>query len=153
MPTTLPPASDDNRLPVEKRVRLNQPAPEPQSRVARRIRVSRARQAAVVLAVGCGLGLATACGSAYSTEKPAPPLPSAVRAVCGHPGSTVTLERLPVTIRHGDCDLTGVEVRYGMTGITVPSSGTVGAVADGISSSTTLIAEIDPTTGDVTFHE
>jgi len=58
-----------------------------------------------------------------------------------------------VTIRHGDCDLTGVEVRYGMTGITVPSSGTVGAVADGISSSTTLIAEVDPATDDVTFHE
>jgi hypothetical protein len=76
-----------------------------------------------------------------------------VRAACGHPGSTVTLERLPVTIRHGECDLTGIEIRYGMTGITVPSSGTVAAVADGVSSSTTLIAEVDPTTGDVTLHE
>jgi hypothetical protein len=152
LPTALPSASDDIRLPVEKRVQLNQPAQEPQSRTPRRIRVSPARQAAV-LAVGLGLGLATACGTADSTEKPAAPLPSVVRTACGHPGSTITLEHLPMTFRHRDCDLTGVVVRYGMTGIAVPSSGMVAAVADGVSSSTTLIAEIDPTTGDVTFHE
>jgi hypothetical protein len=29
----------------------------------------------------------------------------------------------------------------------------VGAAADGISSSTTLVVEVDPTIGDVTFHE
>lgn len=40
-----------------------------------------------------------------------------------------------------------------MTGIIVPSSGMVGANADGVSSSTSLIAEVDPATGDVTFHE
>lgn len=74
-------------------------------------------------------------------------------SVCGHPGSTLILTRLPVTIRHSDCDLTGVEVRYGMTGVTVPSSGIVGANADGISSSTTLIATVDPATGDVTFTD
>jgi len=39
-----------------------------------------------------------------------------------------------------------------MTGVTVPSSGMVAANADGISSSTTLIAEVDPATGDVTFQ-
>ena len=108
---------------------------------------------ALIAALVCCLNLAAACGAPNPGETAAAPLPSAVRTACGHPGSTVIIERLPVTIRHHDCDLTGVEVRYGMTGVTVPSSGIVGANADGIGSSTTLIAEVDPATGDVTFHE
>jgi hypothetical protein len=150
MTATLPSASDNNHLAVNQ---FSWIRPKPRSRVTRRIRVSRVRTSAVLAVLGCGFSVATACSAPNSTENPAAPLPSAVRAACGHPGSTVTLERLPVTIRHADCDLTGVEVRYGMTGLTVPSSEMVGAAADGISSSTTLVVEVDPTIGDVTFHD
>lgn len=103
-------------------------------------------------AVGCCFSMMTGCGPSNSGEQTTS-LPSAIRAACGHPGATVRLDRLPLTVLRHDCDLTGVVVSYGQTGITVPSSGTVDAVADGISSSTTLIAEVDPATGDVTFHE
>lgn len=106
----------------------------------------------LIAALACCLAAEAACSASQRNGNAAEPVPSGVRAACGHPASAASLERLPVTVRHRECDLTGVEVRYGMTGVTVPSSGMVAANADGISSSTTLIAEVDPTTGDVTFQ-
>ena len=111
------------------------------------------RRSILSAAIGCCFSIATACTSSNPDGQPVAPLPPAIRAACGHPGATARLDKLPVTVRHHDCDLTGVAVSYGQTGVTVPSSGTVGAVADGISSSTTLVADVDPKTGDITFHE
>jgi hypothetical protein len=45
-----------------------------------------------------------------------------------------------------------VVVLYGPTGVTVPSQGGVEAFLDGISSSVEFGANVDPTTGDVTFN-
>jgi hypothetical protein len=156
MPATLPPVNDNSHRPVDKSVQLNQLRPERNRHpdASRPIRVQKPSPlAAMIAGLACFLSAASACNASHPDEKPAAPLPSVVRTACGHPGSTIILEQLPMTIRHRDCDLTGVQVRYGMTGITVPSSGIVGANADGISSSTTLIAEVDPATGDVTLHE
>lgn len=54
--------------------------------------------------------------------------PPAFRAACGHPGANVTARKVPVTIAHADCDLTGVTIfSPGRGGATVPRiSGTVG---------------------------
>jgi hypothetical protein len=58
---------------------------------------------------------------------------------------------VPITIAHAQCDLTGVVILYGTTGVTIPAAGGVGANADGIAVSTFLQAELDPTTRDVTI--
>jgi hypothetical protein len=37
-------------------------------------------------------------------------VPVEFRHACGHPGSHVVARHLPVTVRHADCDLTGVDI-------------------------------------------
>jgi hypothetical protein len=59
--------------------------------------------------------------------------------------------KLPIKIAYAQCDLTGVVVLYGTTGITIPAADSVAAIADGIAVSTFLQAELDPTTRDVTI--
>ena len=71
---------------------------------------------------------------------------------CGHPGARATLPAVPITIPRHQCDLTGVVVRYGQTGVTVPGQGAVQANVDGTSGASDLSATVDPTTGDVTFR-
>jgi hypothetical protein len=78
-------------------------------------------------------------------------IPEELRAACGHPGAQAVVTVVPITIPRAQCDLTGVVVLYGQTGVTVPNQGGVEADADGISSSTEFGANVDPTTGDVTF--
>jgi hypothetical protein len=78
-------------------------------------------------------------------------IPESLRAACGHPGAEAELTAVPITVPKAQCDLTGVVVRYGGIGVTVPSDGGVFGVADGISSSPELSATVDPTTGDVTL--
>jgi hypothetical protein len=78
-------------------------------------------------------------------------LPESLRAACGHPGAHAELTAVPITVPKSQCDLTGVVVLYGSTGVTVPREGGVEADADGISSSVEFGANVDPTTGDVTF--
>jgi hypothetical protein len=80
-----------------------------------------------------------------------PDVPAAFASACGHPGAQVVITAVPLTISHAQCDLTGVVVSYGTAGVTIPATGGVGAAADGVTVSTTLIAEVDPTTRDVTI--
>jgi hypothetical protein len=88
-----------------------------------------------------------ACGS-----KPTDP-PSAVppefRAACGHPGAQVTVRKVPVTISHADCDLTGVAISYpGRGGATVPH----GRGGISISNSLGFTLTVHPETLDVTVN-
>jgi hypothetical protein len=84
-----------------------------------------------VLAAAAVAGCASAPPSA-SAASPASPAPSAARpaippefrAACGHPGAQVEVRRVPVTISHAACDLTGVAVSYrNRGGATVPRNG------------------------------
>ena len=86
-----------------------------------------------------------------ASSSPQPVLPESVRAACGHPGAQAVLTAVPITIPKAQCDLTGVVVRWGETGVTVPGEGGVHGAWDGISSSAEFGADVDPTTGDVTF--
>ena len=87
----------------------------------------------------------TACGvSRPSSRLAAPP---EFRAACGHPGAHVKVRKVPVTVRHADCNLTGVVIIYrGYGGATVPGDGT----SVGTSSGFTLT--VHPGTLDVTIN-
>ena len=78
-------------------------------------------------------------------------VPAAFASACGHPGTQVVITAVSLTIPHAQCDLTGVVVRYGTAGVTIPATGGGGAAADGMTVSTILSAEVDPTTRDVTI--
>jgi hypothetical protein len=72
-------------------------------------------------------------------------VPAEFRAACGRPGADVTVKTVPVTVRHADCDLTGVRITYGLAGAYVPKPGTsASTVVD------TLVATTDPTTITIT---
>ncbi len=84
-----------------------------------------------VLAAAAIAGCASAPPPAPAAP-PASPAPSAARpaippefpAACGHPGAQVEVRRVPVTISHAACDLTGVAVSYrNRGGATVPRNG------------------------------
>ena len=93
-----------------------------------------------------------ACSSAPNLAR----VPAAFRHACGHPGAkvVVTAAMIPVTIKHRDCDLTGVSatVRGGM-GAGVPESGGVASSWDGTDSARTgsLVIDVADGTGDVTI--
>jgi hypothetical protein len=56
-----------------------------------------------------------------------PAIPPQFRAACGHPGAQVEVRRVPVTISHAACDLTGVAISYrNRGGATVPHGGGTG---------------------------
>ena len=88
----------------------------------------------LVLAAAAVAGCASAPPpvSAAPTAAPASPAPSAARpaippefrAACGHPGAKVEVRKVPVTISHAACDLTGVAISYrNRGGATVPRGG------------------------------
>jgi hypothetical protein len=53
-----------------------------------------------------------------------PAVPPEFRAACGHPGAQVEVRKVPVTISHAACDLTGVAISYqNRGGATVPRGG------------------------------
>jgi hypothetical protein len=61
----------------------------------------------------------SACGS--SPASPQPAVPAEFRAACGHPGARVMARKVPVTVSHAACDLTGVLITYrNYAGATVP---------------------------------
>ena len=73
-------------------------------------------------------------------------VPPEFRPACGHPGSHVTVQRVPVTVPHAVCDLTGVIVSYpGRGGATVP-----GSPGGGVANSMGLQLQVDAHTQDVT---
>lgn len=76
-------------------------------------------------------------------------MPSEFRAACGHPGAHVTVRKVPVTISHAECDLTGVVISYpGHGGATVPRD----SRATGIGNSLGLTLTVHPGTLDVTVN-
>ncbi len=102
-----------------------------------------------VLAAITALALTAVATAACGTSRPLPRtvIPPEFAAACGHPGSHVRVRNVPVTIRHADCDLTGVVITYrGYGGATVPS----GSSSVGTSSGFTLT--IHPGTLDVTVN-
>ena len=81
-----------------------------------------------------------------STHAPAPAVPAEFRPACGHPGAQVEVRKVPVSIRHAACDLTGVAVSYrNRGGATVPHS------AGGIGNSDGFDLEVHPGSLDVTI--
>jgi hypothetical protein len=92
------------------------------------------------------VGTVAACGGAGSARSA---VPAEFRAACGHPGAQVTVKKVPVTVSHAECDLTGVTISYrNYGGATVPSGG--GGTGIGTSSGFTLT--IHPGTLDVTVN-
>ena len=105
-------------------------------------------QAVVVVWVPLVLtvGALAACGGLVSDSGSA--VPVEFRSACGHPGAHVILWKVPVTIAHADCDLTGVAISYpGYGGATVPRSGGVG-----IGTSSGFKLTVDADTLDVTVN-
>jgi hypothetical protein len=75
----------------------------------------------------------TACGSAAAGAS-GQGVPKEFRHACGHPGATVTVRHVPVTVKHSACDLTGVRItvpRYG--GAAVPATSGRTGNGDGFS--------------------
>jgi hypothetical protein len=88
-----------------------------------------------------------ACGS--SPQSPRPAVPPQFRAACGHPGAHVTVRKVPVTISHAACDLTGVVITSpGYGGATVPR----GRGGIGIGNSLGFTLTVHPGTLDVTVN-
>jgi hypothetical protein len=84
---------------------------------------------ALVLAVGAVAGCASAAPSTTPAARPSirPVIPPEFRAACGHPGAKVEVRKVPVTISHAACDLTGVAISYrNRGGATVPRDGGIG---------------------------
>ena len=106
----------------------------------------RMRQLAVV-----GLLALSACGNTdraqlATDESRQSSVPEEFREACGKPGSTVTTERSAVTVKHADCDLTGVTIsRNGWGGASVP------AIGEGVGSSSGL-SITRSANGDVSFR-
>jgi hypothetical protein len=80
----------------------------------------------LVLAAAAVAGCASATPPAARPASPAarPAIPPEFRAACGHPGTQVEVRKVPVTISHAACDLTGVAISYrNRGGATVPHGG------------------------------
>ena len=89
------------------------------------------RIAILVLTAAAVAGCASAAPPAASPPPAAstpsaarPAVPPEFRAACGHPGAQVEVRKVPVTISHAACDLTGVAISYrNQGGATVPHGG------------------------------
>jgi len=61
----------------------------------------------------------SACGGSPASSGSA--VPAEFRTACGHPGAHVMVRKVPVTVSHAACDLTGVLITYrNYVGATVP---------------------------------
>ncbi len=82
----------------------------------------------LVLAAAAVAGCASAAPPAPLAPSAArPAIPPEFRAACGHPGAQVEVRKVPVTISHAACDLTGVAISYrNRGGATVPHGGGTG---------------------------
>jgi hypothetical protein len=89
------------------------------------------------LAAALAVPIIAACGSPGASGHSA--VPPEFRPACGHPGTQVVARKVPVTVRHADCDLTGAAISYpGCGGATVPRDGgvTIGTATASSSPST-----------------
>ena len=94
------------------------------------------------------LVLAAAAAAGCASTAPRAVIPPEFRAACGHPGAQVQVRRVPVTIPHAACDLTGVAIFYrDRGGATVPHGGG----GTGISNSSGFELTVHPGTLDVTI--
>jgi hypothetical protein len=67
---------------------------------------------------------ATGLSATAPSATPSSVVPAEFRAACGHPGAQVEVRKVPVTISHAACDLTGVAISYkDFGGATVPHGG------------------------------
>jgi hypothetical protein len=94
------------------------------------------------------LVLAVAAAAGYASTAPRAVIPPQLRAACGHPGAQVHVRKVPVTIPHAACDLTGVAISYrNRGGATVPR----GAGGTGIGNSDGFELTVHRGTLDVTI--
>ena len=103
----------------------------------------------VLCTAGAGVAVVSvvACGSSAASGGSA--VPAEFRAACGHPGAHVMARKVPVTVSHAACDLTGVLITYrNYVGATVPRGD--GGTTIGNSSGFTLT--IQPGSLDVTVN-
>lgn len=114
----------------------------------RRVPIIRNKVVRFLLATGLSAIALGGCGASEASQKPAASLPTEFVPACGHPGTTVEVGSVPVTVRHADCDLTGVTVtpRGGGGGAVVPARG------EGVGNSSGLTVSVDATTGDVSIN-
>ena len=122
------------------------------------LRMQSGRFAAAVALVGLAVGCGQSSNNAQLRSTAHSSVPAEFRPACGRPGSAVIVRHVPVTVRHADCDLTGVSLEYGVAAAVVPRSGEgVGADVDVARGSRepsgTLNISVDATTGDVSVSE
>jgi hypothetical protein len=104
------------------------------------------RLAVLVLAAAAVAGCASTAPPSATPSTHTPAIPGEFRAACGHPGTQVEVRKVPVTIRHAACDLTGVAVSYrNRGGAAVPHS------AGGIGNSDGFELTVHPGSLDVTI--
>ena len=78
----------------------------------------------LVLAAAAVAGCASAPSAPSTLPAVRPAIPPEFRAACGHPGAKVEVRKVPVTISHAACDLTGVAISYrNRGGAAVPHGG------------------------------
>jgi hypothetical protein len=73
---------------------------------------------------------------------------------CGHAGTVVTITAVPVTVFRASCDVTGVEVHFGLASAVVPASGRVEHHVETLVATdvpTRIVVTVDDTTHDVTI--
>ena len=100
----------------------------------------------VLVLAGAVIG-AAACGSPAASSRAA--IPAEFLAACGHPGAQVNVRKVPVTVPHAACDLTGVMITYrDYGGAVVPRGG--GGTSIGTSSGFRLT--IQPGSLDVSIN-
>jgi hypothetical protein len=102
--------------------------------------------ALLVLAAVAVAGCASTVPPSATLSTHPPAIPAEFRAACGHPGTSVEVRKVPVTIRHAACDLTGVAVSYRNRG-----GATVLPSAGGIGNSDGFDLEVQPGSLDVTI--
>ena len=104
------------------------------------------RLAVLVLAAAAVAGCVSTAPPSATPSMHTPAVPAEFRAACGHPGASVEVRKVPVTIRHAACDLTGVAVSYrNRGGAAVPPS------AGGIANSDGFELTVHPGSLDVTI--
>ena len=108
------------------------------------------RIAILVLTAAAVAGCASAAPRAASATPSAAStaVPPEFRAACGHLGAQVEVRKVPVTISHAACDLTGVAISYrDFGGATVPH----GAGGTSIGTSSGFVLAVHSGSLDVTI--
>jgi hypothetical protein len=103
------------------------------------------RRPMIIASVSVGMLAAAGCGAAGAGAKSS--VPAEFRAACGHPGARVHVRKVPVTVQHSACDLTGVLLTYRNYG-----GAYVSIKAGSIGTGSGLTLTVDAKTQDVTVN-